>query len=716
MRAGVLLLFVGAAVQWGAVRPPELVRIYPLGGQAGMTVGVEILGKQLSNLVSVEFDTKDLVWEEKGKASPGKVSGEIRIAPDAALGAHRLRVITLDGPSDSVLFNVGQFPAPAEVEPNDQLETAQRIASLPAEIQGRLDGAPDIDIYAVTVRKGERWVFDLRSIEDGSAVEARMILMDSAGKQIAFNDDRDDYNENPRIEYTFAAGGTYYVKLDQYRGPRGFNFGKLCSYTLRISGLPVVKSVYPLALRRGAVGAMRLTGSGLESVEKVYLTELREAEYARMTYPFTMPVRFGRDPERGKEQVRINGHVKRREAGAVDVTFAVPAGVRPGVWGLWTVGGKGAAPGLHVLIVDEEVVEEGGRTTLGSEVVVNGQLAKAGEKDVYRVDGRAGEPLHFWTVAAQLGVPYMDTVLTLRDGTGKKVGENDDVVAGQGTLLGNPDSSLFYTPAKDGPLTLEVRDRTRRGGQGFEYCLRVKREKPGFQLFTTPENVTIARGGKGAIKVHLIRETGFEGEVDIWLDGLPAGVSAAKGQFRADQLFEPNADGADMIIPEMSLEITAPESLAEGEYPIRVYGAAVKDKERAPVEAHATLMQGPLLDLWNFTRRPLPAITMTVVQPFDAELMTGVKTLRLEPGKSVTLELTAENVPADAPIRLVGLPAGVEYRLLGREGSQVTVSLEASEAVEVGTYEISAETELGRRRAPTGMIGLRIEGGGGKKR
>ncbi len=704
------LLFIGVAAP--GAHPPELVRIYPLGGQAGTTVSLEILGSRLSNVIGVMFDSQELVWDQKtAQGGPVKATGNVRIAPTAALGAHTLRVITLDGPSTSAIFNVGQFPSPKEVEPNDKLESAQRIP-LPVEVQGRLDGAPDRDIYSFTVNKGERWVFDLRSIEEGSAVEARMILMDATGKRIDFNDDRDDYNENPLIEHTFSSGGIYHVKLDQYRGPRGFNFGKNCSYTLRISALPLIKSTNPMAVRRGSSAVVHLAGSGLDSVQKVYLTELREAEYARMTYPYTIPIHFRPDPVTSAQQVRLDGHVKRRSPGSLEVTFPIPATAPTGIWRLWAVGAKGSAAGLNMNVVDESVIEEtsAARSNLTAPVAVNGELSKPGEKDTYRIQGHAGQPLHFWTVAAQLGVPFLDSVLTLRDASGKKIAENDDVVAGQGTLLGNPDSSLFFTPAQDGLLSLEVSDRIRRGGPGFEYCLKVHSERPSFQLFTTPENLTVTPGSTTEIKVHLVREAGFEGEVNIWFDGLPPGVTAPRGQFRADQLFEPNADGADMIIPEITFEVKAPPSIAEGIYPIRAYGAPAREAaEKRVIEAHATMMQGPLLDLWNFVRRPVPAILLTVVQPFTAELQTRVRTLGLERGKSATIELTAENVPEGAPFRLLDLPNGVQYRLLGRQGSQMTISLEASAEAPVGTYDISAEADVGRRKAPSPAIALSIQ-------
>ena len=88
-------------------------------------------------------------------------------------------------------------------------------------------------------------------------------------------------------------------------------------------------------------------------------------------------------------------------------------------------------------------------------------------------------------------------MLTLRDAAGKKVAEDDDVVAGWGGLLGNPDSSLFYTPKQDGDLLIEVRDRQNRGGAAFVYRLKVDHRVPGFQLFTTPENFTVRRGETG---------------------------------------------------------------------------------------------------------------------------------------------------------------------------------------------------------------------------
>ena len=561
---------------------PELVRLHPLGGRAGTSVELEILGTQLETATGVAFDSPQLVWKHTTLREPGRLTGIVTIAPGAALGSHLLHVLTGTGPSTSLLFDVGQFPA--------LVEGGQRtVAALPVEIYGRLDGAPDLDQYWFTAKAGERWLFDLEAMERGSAVEARMALFNQHGDRLAFNDDRDFYNENPLLEHTFAADGVYSVKLDQYRGPRGFTFGKNNAYILRISALPRIRAVSPLGGRRGTRFTTTVSGSGLGRVTHAYLTPARLAEYTRMTYPFTMPIRFAAD---APQPMKISATVT-AQRGQLSLQFMLAPTMPTGLWRLWLAGPEGITEGPNLDIDD-----------LPPPFAIDGILSRAGQRDTYPVAGHAHQPLHFFTLSAQLGTS-LDTVLTLRDATGHQLAQNDDVVAGWGGLLGNPDSSLFYTPNQDGPLTLEVRDRLNRGGDGFPYRLKADGRLPGFQLFTTPENVTARKGGVASVKVHLVREEGLTGEVEIWVEG-----TAVRRRFRADQLFEPGADGADMLIPELTLEVPVPA--VPGAYPLRIFGKAANG---LVAEAHTATMIGPIYQGdWNFYRRPAAAIVLTVVE------------------------------------------------------------------------------------------------------
>lgn len=715
MRRLVLLLTcLAVAAAASAVPPvPAVSRVFPLVGQRGAQVELEILGEYLSNTISVEFDCEDVVWTGASYTSSAKLVGKVAIAPDAPLGLHLLRVRTLEGYSNSALFSVGQFRTVLEAEPNDVLADSQAALRAPVAVQGVLEGSADIDFFAIGARAGQRLTIDLRSIEHGSAVEAKMFLLDREGRRVAFNDDRDDYLETPFIEHTFESDGIFHVKIDQYRGPRGFNFGKNSAYTLRITSLPTVSYTSPLGAEVGSSAKISIHGSGLASVNSVSLTPVRGAEYARMTYPYTMPVRFGPDPARADLVPRLEGKVVRRVDSEVIAEFTIPDDAPTGLWRVWVGSPAGIADGPSI---------ELGRLSEFTEAtaadadwrpggyVINGALSEPGEQDVHAIHTVAGQPLHFWTLATQLGVPHLDPVLTLRDSAGRRIAENDDVVAGQGSLLGNPDSSLFYTPEQDEVLFLVIKDRTLRGGPSYQYRLKVQSGRPGFQLFTTPENFTVPRGGEAEIKVHLVREEDFGGEVSVWFDSMPGGVEAPRGKFRADQLFVPNADGADMIIPEIPFLIRVPESVPAGRYPIRIFATPTPEElspDRRVEQARATLMMGPLLDLWNFVRRPLPSVEMTVVEPTKERLSSPARTVEIARDGHASIELSAENLPKSAEVHVKGLPEGVSFEAQ-RQDSRVEIALSASSSAPVGSFDISAEAMVEERWIPTNVIVLKV--------
>ena len=692
---------------------PQIDRVFPLGARRGTTVTVELKGRNLSNTTKVEFDCDDLVWVEATHSSTGRIEGKVAVDPKAALGPHLLRLRSLDGLSTTIIFNVGQFPDLIESEPNDSVPQAQPVSG-DVEIQGRLAPAKDIDVYTINVRAGERRVIDLRAIEHGSLLECKMELLDSEGRRVAHNDDRNDYLETPFLDHTFAADGTYHIVVDRYRGPRGHSFSVNATYTLRLSRLPTIDYVTPLGARAGASSEIELRGTALESIEKVYLTEVRSAEYMRMTYPYTMPIRVAGDPRTAADVARIEGRVVRRENDTVAVEFDVPPDTRAGLWRLWAEGPRGTVEGTHFEIataVEYTEAEASGAPRLERTYAINGGLSVNGERDRYPVQGIAGKPLHFWTLSTQLGIPYLDPVLTLYDAEGKKVVENDDTVGAYGNLIGNPDSSLFYTPTEDGPLVLTVKDRTGRGGPTYRYRLKADDRLPAFQLFTTPENFTIERGGKAEIKVHMPRETGFDGGAAVWFEGLPEGVESPRGTFRKDQTFEPNADGADMIIPEIVFKIRVPESVPPGTYPIRVLGVKAEEEsnpDRRVIEANTCSQMGPLLDLWNFIQRPLPEITLTVVEPTKITLSAPTSSLTVEQGGVADFDVKGVNLPEQAAIEVKGLPAGVSFEVVNRNDDRIAIRLQAASGAGLGYFKISAESKIEGRWAATNAITLRV--------
>ncbi len=665
---GVALVWLLAAAWAGEPTRPWVDRIFPLSGQRGTVVKVEIRGSHLSNVRAADFHTADIEWVRIEEARYERIRGEVRIRAEAALGPHVITLTGADGPSNSRLFNVTQFPLVLENEPNDVPAKAQPIRLEPQSIQGYMKGEVDVDLFAFDARAGERWTFDVRSLEYGTHLESSLTLLDGAGRRVAFNEDRDDYDESPLLEHVFAGGGRYFLKLDQYRGPQGVTCAENCGYSIEISRLPRLMGIAPLGARPGETARFTIEGTGLEDIGEAWLSPVRTAEYYRMTYPFTFPIRYGADPERGSAAPRIEGKVQ-----GSSLEFSIPAGVSRGLWRLWVAGPRGATSAFNIDIGD-------GRTFAG-------RLLKPGAENTFRVEGRAGEPLRLWTLAAQLGLPEIDTVIELRDASGKTVASHDDVMSGQGTPVGNPDSSLVYTPAASGPLTAHVRDRIGRGGPGYAYLLKAAPEHAGYQLLTSPENFSVPRGGSAVLTVFLIREPGFEGEVPVWFEDLPPGVTAETGRFRADQAFGPSADGDNMIIPELALKITVPAALASGSYPLRLFGKGGPDGRR--VAAHTSLWIGPPRNR-NDIRRPRPAVTMAVTEPAPMDW----KPVVLARGGNARLELEG----ADAEVRLANAPRGVAARVAARQGNRMTLELTAAKdvAMEEGK-DLAAEVRIGER-------------------
>ncbi|MBM3736158.1 MAG: hypothetical protein FJW39_10260 [Acidobacteria bacterium] len=596
MRTASLLVFATVGLR-AQDTGPWIDRIYPLSGQRATEVAVELHGKRLDKAIGARFDTPGIEWVRTTSVSEKKVAGVIRVPASASLGPHIFHLDGAAGPTNSRLFNVTQFAVNLESEPNDTTAKAPEIRLESQSLQGYMTGLVDVDVFAFDARAGERWLFDLRSLEYGSHLECGMRLLDAQGRVVSENDDKDDYDESPLIEHTFASGGRHYLKLDQYRGPQGVSCSQNCGYSLEISRLPRITSMSPLGAGPGAAVRLKLGGSGLAGLTASRMVLARQAEHYRMTYPFTMPIRVTADPP---ATPAIPGRVSKSSGEGAVVDFTIPGSAPQGLWRVWVESEAGAAAAFNF-----EILRPGQGLR-----VSDGVLAKAGQEDRHPVEVRAGKPVRLWTLAAQLGLPLIDTVIDLHDASGKLVASHDDVMTGQGTPVGNPDSSLVYTPKESGTFTAVVRDRTGRGGPSFAYRLKVREEAAGFQILTSPENFSIVRGQQGELTLFLIREPGFEGEVPVRIENLPEGVTAAAGKFRADQAFGPSADGDNMIIPELIVKFNVTADAKPGTYDLRVLGAGGPDSRT--VEAHTSLWIGPPR-YRNDIRRPRPSVQLHVL-------------------------------------------------------------------------------------------------------
>lgn len=601
------LCLVGPA--GGAEDPadPWIDRIEPLGGTLGANVEVRLVGKNLSGPATLAFDSPHLAWETVAVDNEGAVRGRIRIGNEAVPGPHIATLSTRAGWSNSILFYVDELPSSYEAEPNDSPARAQPLALQPQVVHGAMHELVDVDVFLIEAAAGERWTFDLRSLEYGGFLENNMTLLRADGEIAAFNDDRDDYLETPFLAYTFQRSGRYFLKLDQYRGPQRVNCARNCGYMLRIAQLPLVDAAFPLGARTGREVEVALRGRALDAVDSVWLSPTRRAEYYRLTFPYSVPLRT--DEETG---TRLVGTIQGRGTDRLNVRFTIPEDAWQGLWRLWVraAGGISDTLSFEVSALPEPDCRELRPSPTGA--VCNGVLEAGSAEDEFWIHLSAGQPLVATTLGAQLGLPHLDTVIELFDAQGELVAQHDDLMTGQGTVIGNPDSMLYYKPSEDGRFRLLVRDRIGRGGPDMVYRLRIEQREPAFSLLSEPENLNATAGSTERIGVLLIPEPGFEDAVEVWIEDPPPGISSSIGRFRAGQYFGPSGDGDNIVIPNTFLDARVDIGVAPGDYPLRILGRAAGDNE--VVEAISTLWIGPPIGR-NDVRRPLKTIRLTVVKP-----------------------------------------------------------------------------------------------------
>jgi len=192
---------------------PCVTSIFPLGGQAGKPVKIEMDGWNL----------------EKAALS---------VPPaDAKPGTHLLTATSGKYASNAVPFVIGTLPEMIEQESNDSPAKAQKV-TLPIVVNGRADRAGDWDVFETEGKAGQTIVAEVHARRLGSPFDSFVKITGADGKVIALNDDHFDaasgLNTDHADSYLMArlpADGKYYIHISDTRQQSG----KALAYRLRIS-------------------------------------------------------------------------------------------------------------------------------------------------------------------------------------------------------------------------------------------------------------------------------------------------------------------------------------------------------------------------------------------------------------------------------------------------------------------------------------------------
>jgi hypothetical protein len=667
--------------------PPKVEKLTPNGGPRGATTRVVVTGTNLDR-VSVGAGS-DAVAVKAADEKPTATRLVVEVTPkaDAAIGPVQL-TFQDDAGKATAAFAVDRFPARPEAGITDSARAAQPV-KLPTTLVGAIDRAGDVDYFRFDAKPGDQIGIQTVAAEVGSKLDPVLVLTDAGGSVLA--------EGAGVLGYRVAKAGTYSVGLRdrEYRGGADF------TYRLHVGPVPVVTGVFPLAAQRGrttpvhAEGVNLGTAAGAEIPVTIPATAavgsrvplplppgpdrpLGAAEVVVAEFPsvvvapvegadlrvpgsadgiLTKPnqpqsARFGAK----KGQQLVVEVLARRAGSPVDPVIEildesgkpVPRAVLRATAKTYTVfrDHDSAGPGIRIETWNDLAVDD--YLFVDSELMRILALPKNPDDDCqfYQVAGKRVGYLGTTPAHHAQGSPMYKVELHEPGKTFPPNGlpvfpihyANDD-----GDPAFGKDSFLLFDPPADG--TYQVRVADARGGAGptHAYRLTVRPPKPDFSVSFNPTAPAVWKGGGVPVNVTVTRADGFDGPVELKLEGLPSG-------FHAPETFVEAGHTTTAFTLFADADATAPA------------GAQLKLVARASIAGKEVVREA---------KGGMPK----VVPPGDIVTRTRVSEIAITPGRESKFVVEIERQGKFAgrvPLEVRGLPHGVRVLNIGLNGILIT--------------------------------------------
>ena len=464
---------------------------------APAAVGLDTSTKKL--IERIEERTREWVQTPACASISSLALVEVTIAPDAEPGEREIRLSTLRGVSNPLVFEIGQLPEYARkpmitaslqilgkeaqaLRKRPPAEVEDRVV-LPCTVNGQI-ASGEVNRYRFSAHKGQQLVISTQArqlipfIADAVPgwFQPVLTLYDARGKEVAFEDDY-RFKPDPVICLEVPQDGEYVVAIADsiFRGREDF------VYRISLGELPFVTSVFPLGGRAGVAAPVHLEGWNLPHEEQpatepdapsgLYSVVIHRDGIASNRAPFVLddlPEAFEREPNNNA-------------ATAQPVTLPV---------------------------------------------IINGRIDEPNDWDVYRFIGKANQTIVAEVMARRLDSP-LDSVIKLTDAQGNVIAFNDDREdLANGLNTHQADSYLTTKLPAEGTYYLHIGDTAQKGGPEYAYRLRLSEPRPDFELRAVPSSAALRINASTTITVYALRKDGYAGPIKLALQNPPAGFSA----------------------------------------------------------------------------------------------------------------------------------------------------------------------------------------------
>jgi hypothetical protein len=646
-----------------------------------------------------------------GKKETAKL--EVTVAKDVEPGIHRFRVQTLQGTSNIAVMDIGSLPEiDAPKKSSDGATSHRKLVQLPATLIGTIAAPGDADSYEFEGNGGEELVFQVVASRLGSDLESQLVLRDSSGKVLAKAGDNET-NPDAVLVYKLPKQGVYSVSIaDRNRGggtdhfyrvnagalpyltgvfPLGVRAGELGRVSVsgvNLGGFQQIDihppkwadgwTTLPLEMKSdmgGSLNKMTLAvGNEPEILEQEPNDTPDHAQVVSVPVTINGHINAGAKSDEKPDEDYFRFHAKSGDRLGIQVAAARLGSPLDSVIEVLDVQGN-SIPRATVRcqnqttttlsdrdsrttgmrLVSTSGLHEGDYLMIGDELGRIAVIPDQPDADI-EMEGADGMRLSFLGTSPDVhaintpvyraeilppGVSYPPNSLPVFQLTWR----NDDGGPGYGA-----DSKLDFVAPADGDYILHLKDVRGLEGPGYAYRLSVQDAHPDYRLEAEPDNPNVPRGGSVPVSVTADRLPGYEGPIEIEVQGLPPGVTAGQAIIPAGQTSTVVALSA------------GPNSLA-GAFPspIKIVGHASVDGS----------------DLVRRANEDAPLQFASVIPPPDVLVTTEPQQLTIQPGKAVTVTLHVQRqngFKGRVPCSVENLPPGVRVVNVGLNGVLVTES------------------------------------------
>ncbi|MDB5171541.1 MAG: peptidase domain protein, partial [Phycisphaerales bacterium] len=518
----ILLLVVSPA--FAQLPAARLTAVFPPGGRAGASFDVTVTGVDLDGATELRFSQPGITAKPAGESeSTTERKFTVVIGPDVPVGECEARFTGTYGISNSRAFAVGDRPEIVRT----QTDKPGTIAPLTVgSVVNARCAAGVIDSYPVELKQGQRVLFECAARGIDSRMSPVMVLLDRASREI------DRSRHGGLLDFTAPADGTYTLQVHDllYRG------GPEYFYRLSAGIGPRLDAIFPPAGQPGSKAKYTLYGRNLPGGSTSGLRAADGKPLDQLEVEIELPADASA-PQR-LDAATLAGT---SGSSADTVAYRLPSD-------------KGASNPVLIglarspLLIEQEPNDKPEQAQkLSPPCEIAGRFYPRGDQDYFTFEAAKGDVYWIEVFSERMGLPTNPFVLVQKvTKNDKGVEQASDVQEMAGTEA-NAGGPAFRTSTRDGAYRLEAKDggtyrllvrdlfNTARDNAALTYRLSVRKEQPDFRILAVPvagpNNEVILsapflrKGGALPVRLIIVRQDGFNGEVRVEAEGLPGDLT-----------------------------------------------------------------------------------------------------------------------------------------------------------------------------------------------